>query len=277
MTVLAIAADLWRHAFARKWFLVLGGAVTLSLLGIALSLRLEVVDGALAGMRLFGQTKDVEITAVDLALRPIFQGAAMVVYYPFTFFFIVLCAEFAPSLLAAGRIEHMLSLPVRRWELVLGTYLGVVGLSALFALYGAGGLCAILGLKTGVLTLRPLLAALLGTVAFAAVYSGMMAAAVLARSATSSAGVGFALYLAGVLAGYRTSIAPMMSKGISRHAFELVTALLPRISTLGNVAWDVAGGQRVSVAHVGGLCLGFLAFTAAVLAAAMWGFERKDF
>lgn len=277
MTVLAIAADLWRHAFARKWFLVLGGAVTLFLVVIALSLRLEVVDGALAGMRLFGKSTTVEITAVDVALRPIFKATAIILYYPFTLFLIALCAEFAPSLLQAGRIEHMLSLPVRRWELVLGTYLGVVGLSALFSLYGAGGLCVILGVKTGVFTLRPVLAALLGTTTFATVYSGMLAAAVLARSATSSAGVGMALYFAGVLAGYRTSVAPMMSEGLSRRVFEAVTAVLPRISTLGNVASDVAGGRAVSVAHVGGLCAGFLAFAAAVLAVTMWGFERKDF
>jgi ABC-2 type transport system permease protein len=89
--------------------------------------------------------------------------------------------------------------------------------------------------------------------------------------------VGLGLYFAGVLASYRTTLAPMMNKGIARHAFELVTALLPRISTLGEVAWNIAGGQRVSALHVGGLCLGFLAFAAAVLAAAVWGFERKDF
>lgn len=277
MTVLAIATDLWRHAFARKWFLVLAVAVTLFLVVIALSLRLEVVDGALAGMRLFGHSTTTEITAVDVALRPIFKAAAIIIYYPFTLFLVVLCAEFAPSLLAAGRIEHMLSLPVRRYELVLGTYLGVVGLSALFSLYGAGGLCLILGLKTGVFTLRPVLAAWLGTLAFATIFSGMMAAAVLVRSATSSAGVGLALYFAGVLAGYRTTLAPMMSEGLARHAFEAVTALLPRISTLGNVAVDIAGGQRVSAAHVAGLGTGFLAFAAAVLAATMWAFERKDF
>jgi ABC-type transport system involved in multi-copper enzyme maturation permease subunit len=277
VTVLAIAADLWRHAFARKWFLVLGVAVTLVLVGIALALRLEVVDGALAGMRLFGRPTVAPITSVDVALRPIFQAAAAVIYYPFTLFLIVLCAEFAPSLLAAGRIEHMLSLPVRRWEIVVGTYLGVVGLSALFSCYGAGGLCVILGVKTGVFTWRPLLAALLGTTAFATVYAGMMAAAVLVRSATSSAGIGCLLYLAGVLAGYRTSLAPMMSKGFFRHLFEGVTALLPRISTLGTAAWDIAGGHRVSVTHLAGLCLGFLTFAAAVLAATVWGFERKDF
>lgn len=277
MTVLSIAADLWRHAFARKWFLVLGVAVTVFLVAIALSLRLEVLDGALAGMRLFGQSTTMPITAVDVALRPIFKVAAIVIYYPFTLFLIVLCAEFAPSLLAPGRIEHMLSLPVRRWQLVVGTYLGVVGLSALFSLYGAGGLCVILGLKTGVVTLRPLLAALLGTAAFATIYSGMIAAAVLARSATSSAGAGLALYLAGVLASYRTTLAPMMSKGLSRQTFELVTAFLPRISTLGDVASEIAGGQHVAAGQLASLCTGFVAFAAAVLAVAIWRFERKDF
>jgi ABC-type transport system involved in multi-copper enzyme maturation permease subunit len=277
MTVLSIAADLWRHAFARKWFLVLGAAVTLFLAVIALSLRMDVVDGALAGMRLFGRPKTIEITAVDVALRPIFKAGAIVIYYPFTIFLIALCAEFAPSLLAPGRIEHLLSMPVRRWELVLGTYLGVVGLSALFALYGSGGLCLILGVKTGVLTLRPVLAALLGTISFAAIYSAMVAVAVLARSATSSAGVGIAVYFAGVLAGYRTTLAPMISEGLPRHAFEAVTALLPRISALGNVASQMAGGQAVSATHVAGLVIGFLAFAGAVLAVAVWGFERKDF
>ncbi len=277
MTVLSIAVDLWRQAFARKWFVVLGAAVTLFLVGIALTLRLDVVDGALAGLRLFGRPTTVRITAVDVALRPIFKAGAIIIFYPFTLFLITLCAEFAPSLLAPGRIEHMLSLPVRRWELVLGTYLGVVGLSALFSLYGAGGLCLILGAKTGVFTLRPVFAAFLGTISFAAVYSAMVAAAVFARSATSSAGVGLALYFAGVLAGYRTSLASMISPGLPRHAFEAVTGLLPRISALGNVASEIAGGQAVSATHVAGLLAGFLAFAGAVLAGAVWGFERKDF
>jgi ABC-type transport system involved in multi-copper enzyme maturation permease subunit len=277
MTVLSIAVDLWRQAFARKWFLVLGAAVTLFLVGVALTLRLDVVDVALAGLRLFGRPTTVHITAVDVALRPIFKAGAIIIFYPFTLFLIALCAEFAPSLLAPGRIEHMLSLPVRRWELVLGTYLGVVGLSALFSLYGAGGLCLILGAKTGVFTLRPVFAAFLGTISFAAVYSAMVAAAVLARSATSSAGVGLALYFAGVLAGYRTSLASMISPGLPRHAFEAVTGLLPRISALGNVASEIAGGQAVSATHVAGLIAGFLAFAGAVLAGAVWGFERKDF
>jgi hypothetical protein len=56
-----------------------------------------------------------------------------------------------------------------------------------------------------------------------------------------------------------------------------VTSLLPRISALGNVASEIAGGQAVSAAQVAGLIAGFLAFAGAMLAGAVWSFERKDF
>src|SRR5439155_19854827 len=109
--------------------------------------------------RLFGKDVPSPIMSVDVFLRPIYEGTAYLIFYGGTVFGILACSDFAPSLLSPGRIEHLLSLPVRRWELLLGTFLGVMVISLLGALYGATGLVIILGIKSGYWTIRPLAAA----------------------------------------------------------------------------------------------------------------------
>ena len=80
--VLAIAMDLWREAASRRWFLVLGFGLTAFLLAMASSLEIEVVDGALAATRLFGDAVfGTDIRAADVALRPVFLAAAYVIFY----------------------------------------------------------------------------------------------------------------------------------------------------------------------------------------------------
>jgi len=55
MNVLAIAFDVLREARHRRWVVALAIAITLALLALSLTLRMDVVDGALASTRLFGR------------------------------------------------------------------------------------------------------------------------------------------------------------------------------------------------------------------------------
>jgi Cu-processing system permease protein len=274
---LTIAIDLLRQAILRKWFIALGLLVTLVLVLIGASLRMDVVDGALAGTRLFGKVMGGEIAAVDVVLRPVFSAATYVIFYGFSAFLILACSDFAPALLAPGRIEHMLALPVRRIELLAGTYLGVLALATMAALYGAGGLCVLLGVKTGVWTFRPVLAAVLTSVGFATIYAGMLVTALLVRSAALSAAVGGVLFILGIVAGQRDRILTAWSEGVTRTVFALLTGLLPRLSTLGRVAADLAGGQAVGWGGFVALLGGFVLFVLGALALAAWIFERKDY
>lgn len=276
-TTFGVAADLLREAASRKWFLALGAGITLVLATLGFSLQLEVLDGALAGVRLFGSVLDSSIRSADVALRPVFMAAAALIFYGGTLFMALACSDFAPSLLSPGRIEHLLSLPVRRWELLLGTYLGVLMLSLVCALYGAGGLSLILGLKTGVWTLGPLWAALLAVANFATVYAAMIATALFARSAAVSAAAGIALFIAGIIAGLRIEIAPLFEEGAGRTAFELWSMIVPRVSTLGTSAVDLAGGRTVDGSALATLLGGFCVFSLAVLAVGAWRFEQRDF
>ncbi len=277
MTALALATDLLREARSRRWVLALVAGTTLVLAVVALGLRLEVVDGALAATRLFGGTLSTDVQAVDVALRPLFAGTAYVVFYGGIVLGIVATADFAPALLAPGRIEHLLALPVRRWEVIAGTFLGVELLVLGGATYGGAGMVLVLWVKTGVLNGGPLLAALSAAMAFAPVYGAMLATAVAARSAALSGGAGLALFVGGIVAGERGSLAELFGEGASRSTFLVVTALLPRLSRLGSLGARAAESQPIAGISALAVVAGSAAFALALLAFAAARFERKDY
>lgn len=275
--VLGIAGYVLREAASRKFILAFLIGITLVLIVLSLSLKLEVLDGALAATRLFGEELHSNIRAVDVALRPLFQASAYVVFYGGILFGIVACSDFAPSLLSPGRIEHLLALPLQRWHILAGTFLGVMTLALCGSLYGSVGLWLIFGVKTGYWPTGPLIAALLACGSFAAVYAVMLTTATLVRSAALCAAAGFLTFVAGIIAGYRSSIAPVFEEGLSRKLFLGVTAVIPRLSALANASADLAAAQPLGVKSLEMLLAGVVVFGLGVLAVGFWRFEGKDY
>jgi Cu-processing system permease protein len=274
---LAVARDLLREALQRRWILALGLAITAIVLVLGMALRMEVVDGALAATRLFGRVVHHDIRSAEGAMHYVFQAIAYVIFYGGVAFGAVACSDFGPELFAPGRIEHLLALPIRRWHLLMGTYLGVFMLSAAGSIYGAGAFTIMLSVKSGVWTLRPIIAALLASAAFGALYAAMLASALFVRSAAVAAAVGGALFVLGIVAGYRDDLAPLFKAGPSRTAFLAVTSLLPRVSQLANAAADLASSHAVDLPRLGRSLVGLEAWAFGCLSVGMWQFERKDF
>ena len=275
--VFVVALDLLREAASRRWFLALGSALTVLLVGVAFALRLDVVDGVIAATRLFGTALDTDIRPTDVAMAALYRGVAYVVFYCGLAFGIIACADFAPSLLAPGRIEHLLSLPVRRWQLLLGTFIGVVVLAFGGSLYGAGGLAVVLGIKTGVWTAGPILAALIASASFVCLYGAMLTAAVFVRSAALSAALGFVLLVAGIVAGSRRTLALLFEEGWGRSLFETLTIPLPRLSLLAHLGADLASSRPVDSGVLGRHLVALLLFALACVAVGVWRFEGKDY
>jgi Cu-processing system permease protein len=275
--LLQVAMDLLREAAWRKWFLGLFLAISAVLALLGFTLKLDVVDGAIAGSSLFGSMLFDDILSVNAALDPLFMGITVCAAAGGALFLSVACADFAPSLLSPGRIEHLLSLPVTRAQLLLGTWLGGVTVAVIATLYGAMGVVVLLGVKTGLWNARMLWGALIGVAVFATVYAGMMLAAVMVRSAAFSAATGLALTLLGIASSNRAAIAKAIDPGLGRKAFEWAMVPVPKLGTLAVRAAFLSGHHALDAGELGRLLGGAALFAAGVLVLALYLFERKDF
>ncbi len=275
--LLRVSLDLLREAVRRKWFLALFLAMTAVLVTLGLSLQVEVVDGAIAGSKLFGSMFSNDIVSADKVLSALSMATAYASFYFGAFFLAVACSDFAPELLAPGRIEHLLSLPVARWQLLFGTYLGVVLLAATAVVYGAGGLTVLFGVKTGVWGAKLLLGSFIGWVGFCALYAAMLTSAFFVRSAAMSAAVGVATLILGILSSFREDVAEVMSDGWPRAVFRVAMLPFPRLALLAKASALFAAGTPLQLASTGRLLAGALIFAAALLSVAAWRFERSDY
>src|SRR6478735_6349643 len=104
-----VAWDLLLEASRRRWFLALFGGITLVLLVLGFSLQLDVVDGAIAGSKLFGNLMSTDIVSANRVMGALFTAVSYVSFYGGAFFLALACSDFAPELLAPGRIEQLLS------------------------------------------------------------------------------------------------------------------------------------------------------------------------
>ncbi len=272
-----VGLDLLLEAIRRRWFLALFAFVTLALVLVGQALQVQVVDGAIAGSTLFGEVLFDDIFLADRVLGPVYLATAYLGFFVGIPVLAVACCDFAPELMAPGRIEHLLSLPVARWQVVAGTYLGVVTLAAATTLYASAGLTVLLGLKTGLWNGRLVLASMVGWVGFCALYAPMLAAAIVVRSAALSAATGFVTLVFGVMSSVREQIIPSLEPGLGRFVFRWAVMPFPRLGTLARASAHLASGQTVPADHLGRLVGGALIFSAALLALSAYQFERKDF
>lgn len=272
-----VAADLLLEAARRKWFLALFGAITLVLLVLGFSLQIEVVDGAIAASKIFGSLLFDDIMSANRAMGAVYKATAYISFYGGAFFLALACSDFAPELLAPGRIEHLLSLPVARWQLLFGTFLGVVTLAAAGTLYGAGGLTLLLGFKTGVWSAQLIVGSAIGWVGFCAIYAVMLTTNFFVRSAALSGALGVLTLILGIFASFRESMAVAMNEGLGRTLFSWAMLPLPRLGSLATTAANLAASEPVDTTIILRLIAGCLIFTAALLSVAAYRFERKDF
>jgi ABC-type transport system involved in multi-copper enzyme maturation permease subunit len=272
-----VAFDLLLEAVRRKWFVALFGAISAALLVLALFFQLDVIDGAVAGSKLFGALIFDGVISTGQVLGNFYKAAAFVGFYVGAFFLCIACSDFAPELLAPGRIEHLLSLPLSRWQLLFGTYLGVILIAALGLLYGSLGLTLIMGIKTGLWNARLFWASGINWIGFCALYALMLTMTLFVRSAALSGAAGIAALILGVIASYRETLAIAMEGRWSRELFSWAMLPIPRFAGLAQMAGRVAASQDLDsdiLMRLLGGC-GFFAF--ALLAVAAFRFENKDF
>ena len=245
-TVWNVAADVLREALFSKYLIVLFGMIFVGLVTMALALDLEVVDGMISVGKLFGGTI---IGGTPVAAGELLTSILPVIVYLVCFlgcvFMIIAVADVAPRVLQPGRVELTLSLPIRRHELVMGIYLGVLIIAASSTLFGIGGASLVLFVKLKVASAAPLIGALCALVGFLAIYGVMLSTACVARSPALSAGFGFLVFGCGLATSDRRLVLSLIKSGVTRDLAALVMGPLPRLKTLADIGGEYAGGQAI--------------------------------
>ncbi len=280
--LLASVEEVFREAAARWTLMAYFALSSLFILIFACAVNLDVVNGALAGARLFGHAVDVrDGVSVDQVVLGFESGFSGFLYFLGTFLALFATAHLVPRLQEKGTIDLYLSRPVGRVPLLLSRYAGGLLLAAVNLVYLIGAMWAIVVWKTHVLHPRFLLsgAVILFTIA------ALLAFAFLVGVVTSSTGVSlmatYALFFFGAALATHDRIAAAVSTELSARIVQGLYWALPKTAELlqATVALVAGDGAPDRLAHFNALGVygSTAAFGAASLALASWLFSRKDF
>jgi ABC-2 type transport system permease protein len=284
--VRALAANLeevFREAAAR-WTLV--AWFTLSTLFVAIfaaAVNLDVVNGALAGVKLFGKSVDMAGKQVDLDKLILgFEGGfSAFLYVVGTFLAVFATAHLVPRLQEKGTIDLYLSRPVGRVPLLLSRFAGGLLLSAANVFYLIASIWLIVGWKTGVWEVGLLKGG--GVILFA--IASLLSFSFLVGVVTSSTAVSimstYALFFLSAILAAHGKIEAALSSDWSVGLLRGLYWALPKTAELGRALVGLVTDGRGfrtpppvdSLAVFGSTAL----FALLALSLASWLFSRKDF
>lgn len=167
----------FRELWAKKIVIGLFVVSTLVLLMTAFALNLDVVEGSLAGLRLFGEdlrAEDGEAMPDEFTLERVVFGVQSAVagaaYWIGILLALFSTAPLFTSLLTTGHIDLLLSKPLSRTQLFAGHVAGVWLSMLVLAIYLLGGVWLIMSIKTGVWNPSFLLSILIVVAMFGVMY-----------------------------------------------------------------------------------------------------------
>jgi ABC-type transport system involved in multi-copper enzyme maturation permease subunit len=275
--------EVFREAAAR-W--TLGAWFILSTLfaGIfAMAVNLDIVDGALAGAKLFGKTVDLAGRKVDVdkLVLGFESGFSAVLYLVGTFLAIFATAHLVPRLQEKGTIDLYLSRPVGRVPLLLSRFAGGLLLAAVNVFYLIAAIWLIVGWKTGVWDPRLLQGGAVILFAIASLLAFTFLVGVVTSSTAVSIMTTYALFFFSSILAAHEKIEAALSSEWSARLVRGLYWVLPKTAQLGQaVVTLVSDGQAFrraqafdSFAVYGTTSL----FAIASLSLASWLFSRKDF
>lgn len=240
--------EVFREAAAR-WTLVAYATLSTLFIGLfAAAVNLDVVDGALAGAKLFGREIQMGPRSVDLdkLVLGFESGFSGFLYVVATFLAVFATAHLVPRLQEKGTIDLYLSRPVGRVRLLLSRFAGGLLLAGINVVYLVGTMGLLVWWKTGVVHPRFFLG---GAIIFFTIAT-LMAFAFLVGVVTSSTAVSimatFAVFfLAAILTGHRQIEAALATE----WAAALVRGLywvLPKTGQLAQVTVDFVSNGELS-------------------------------
>jgi ABC-type transport system involved in multi-copper enzyme maturation permease subunit len=276
----------FRELWAKKVVLGLFVISSLVLLVVTFALNLNVVEGSLEGLRLFGQdaTPDPSangqeassegpqftLTNVVVTVEAIVAGMA---YWIGILLSLFASASLFPELQTAGRVELLLSKPISRTQALLGHVLGVWVLVGILTVYLMGGTWLIMSIKSGVWHPRFLLSILLVVAMFAVMYAAVMLMGVWTQSTALALIVSYGLIFVSLVLAGADSISPLLGS-VGRPVLWGLYHALPNFSEVTELVVRLAKDDPIESWYP---LWSSLAFGGVVYAVSGYWFVRRDF
>jgi len=239
----ALVADSFREAFSRKIFWGFFGCSSALILFFIFIMRIDVVQGAVATVSLFGSAGRTE--DVQRLVRQAHGAIAAFLYTAGMFLAVFASAGLIPSVFEPGRIELLLSKPVARYHILLGRYLGNLLVIAVNLFYLVFSVWLIFGLKAGVWTLGFLVSSLLTLFVFAVLLTVVVLVGVLWESAAVTTMVTFGLMIVSPILAQQPLLQRLLSSETSRNTVRVFYYVLPKVFDLGRIVRALVIGDPV--------------------------------
>ena len=271
----ALVMDTFRESLSRKIFWGFFGCSTVLMLLFLLVLNVDIVEGGVAAITIFGQDfTGGQGAALGQVVNLVLGGVSVFLFTAGLFFSVFASAGLIPTVFEPGRIELLLSKPVGRSHLLFGKFLGtlaVIGSNLFYLIFGAW---AILGLKTGIWQAGFLASASLAVFAFGVLLTVVLFVSVISHSAVLATMVTYFVMLLSGIFSQHENIGPYFN---SQWPRDLVTGLyyvFPKLPGIGDMARLAFMGKEIETwmpLVTSGL------FAAVMLVASVVVFARKDY
>src|SRR5579872_4446819 len=227
----ALVRDTFREAFARKIFWGFFGCSTALILFFVFILKIDIVQGAIATVSLFGKSSRGE--DVQRLVHQVHGAIAAFLFTAGMFLAVFASAGLIPSVFEPGRIELLLSKPVARHHILLGRYIGNVLVIAANIFYLVFAVWIIFGIKTGVWTYGFLWASVLTIFIFSVLLTVVVLIGVLWESAVVATMVTFGIMLVSPILAQKPLLERLLTSETSRNVVRTLYYILPKVFDLG--------------------------------------------
>ncbi|MDQ6760431.1 MAG: ABC transporter permease [Acidobacteriota bacterium] len=237
IATVALIRDTFREALARKIFWGLFGLSTLMIVFFLFLLNIDIVQGAMATVTLFGKTVN-RVGDLDRWVRGTYATIATFLYTWGMFLAVFASAGLVPSVLEPGRIELLLSKPISRTHLLIGRYIGNVLVISSNIVYLVLGVWIILGIKTGIWSSSFLLSIVTTIFVFAVLLTVVVLMGVLFDSAALATMVSVALMIMSPILAQTAVMLKLLSSEWSRNVWRTFYYALPKVYDMGKMTLD---------------------------------------
>ena len=281
--LIANIEDVMREAAARWTLLAYFFLSSIFIIIFASAINLDIVDGTLAGARLFGQEVEMDDSAISIERLVLgFEtGFSAVLYFLCTFLAIFATAHLVPRLQEKGTIDLYLSRPVSRFKMLMSRYVAGLLLAGSNVFYLLGAIWLIVTWKTGVANPRFLLAGVLIMFVIATLLAFAFLIGVVTSSTAVSIMTTYGLFFFAVMLVAHERIEAAVSKEWQAWLIRTLYWIIPKTAELGQAIVAFVAGDAVPDQVAAALSpapfLTTAAFGISCLALASWLFQRKEF